>query len=66
LPNFALRVIGKDGRLTVLGAAELATARSAVSTATSRLVGGIGEEEQMTARLVLDHVRRTAEELLRS
>jgi hypothetical protein len=61
----AAGLVGNDGSLTALGATELATGRSAVSAATSRLVDGIGEEEQTTARLVLDHVRRKAEELLR-
>jgi len=61
----AAGLVGDDGSLTALGATELATGRSAVSEATSRLVDGIGEEEQTTARLVLDHVRRKAEELLR-
>lgn len=58
-------LVGNDGSLTALGATELATGRSAVSAAASRLVDGIGEEEQTTARLVLDHVHRKAEELLR-
>jgi hypothetical protein len=61
----AAGLVSHDGLLTALGASELATGRSAVSAATSRLVDGIGEQEQTTARLVLDHVRRKAEELLR-
>lgn len=60
----AAGLVGNDDSLTALGATELATGRSTVSAATSRLVDGIGEEEQATARLVLDHVRRKAEELL--
>jgi DNA-binding MarR family transcriptional regulator len=58
-------LIDHDGGLTALGAAELATGRTAVSAATARLVDGLGEEEQATARLVLDHIRRNAEALLR-
>jgi hypothetical protein len=61
----AAGLVSKDGLLTTLGTAELATARSAVSGTTSRLVDGIGEEELQTARVVLDHVRCRAEELLR-
>lgn len=60
----AAGLVGNDGSLTALGATELATGRSAVSAATSQLVDGVGEEEQATARRVLDHVRRKAEELL--
>ncbi len=58
-------LVSNDSSLTALGATELATGRSAVSAATSRLVDGIGEDEQTTARLVLDHIRRKAEALLR-
>src|SRR4051812_34427043 len=47
----AAGLVGNDGSLTALGATELATGRAAVSAATSRLVDGIGEEEQTTARL---------------
>jgi DNA-binding MarR family transcriptional regulator len=61
----AAGLVSNHGSLTALGSSELATGRSAVSAATSRLVDGIGEEEQTTARLVLDHVLRKAEELLR-
>ncbi len=63
----AAGLVSNDGspRLSALGAAELATGQSAVSAATSRLVDGISEEEQTTARQVLDHVRRKADELLR-
>ena len=60
----AAGLVSNDGSLTALGASELATGRSAVSAVTSRLVDGISEEEQTTVRLVLDHVRRKAEELL--
>ncbi len=60
----AAGLVGNDGSPTALGATELAAGRSAVSAATSRLVDGIGEEEQTTARRVLDHVRSKAEELL--
>ncbi len=62
-----LRIAGlvdSDGLLTAQGTAELTAGRSAVSKATSRLVEGIGEEEQATACMVLDQVRRKAEELL--
>lgn len=58
-------LVGDDGTLTVLGETELAKARSAVSSATHCLMEGIGEEEQETVRLVLDRVRRKAEELMR-
>jgi hypothetical protein len=58
-------LVGNDGLLTELGATDLATGRSAVSAATARMVDGIGDQEQATARLVLDHVRRKADELLR-
>ena len=58
-------LVGNNGSLTALGATELATGRSAVSAATSHLVDEITEKEQTTARLVLDHLRRKAEELLR-
>lgn len=61
----AAGLVSNDGSPTALGTAELATGQSAVSAATSRLVDGISEEEQTTARRVLDHVRRKADELLR-
>jgi len=61
----AAGLVSNDGSLTALGASELAAGRSAVSAATSLLVDGIDAEEQTTARLVLDHVRGRAEELLR-
>lgn len=60
----AAGLVGNDGLLTALGATELATGRSTVSAATARVVDGIGEQEQATARQVLDHVRRKADELL--
>ena len=58
-------LLDHDDAVTALGASELARGRSAVSTVTSRLIEGISDEEQTTARLVLDHVRCRAEELLR-
>jgi hypothetical protein len=58
-------LLATDGMLTPLGKVELASARSAVSAATSRLVNGISDEDQSTARRVLDHVRREADDLLR-
>lgn len=61
----AAGLVGGEGSLTTLGTTELALARAAVSSATSRLVDGIGEEEQAIARDVLDHVRRKADELSR-
>ena len=57
-------LVNNDGSLTAGGAAELAIARSTVSAATSRLTDGLSEEAQATARLVLDHIRGKAEELL--
>jgi hypothetical protein len=55
-----------DGEaLTDAGAVELAAARLAVAATTSRLTDGISDEEQETARLVLDRIRGNAEELLR-
>lgn len=61
----AAGLVDNDGLLTARGVTDLATGRSAVSAATARMVDGIGEQEQATARLVLDHVRRKADELLR-
>ena len=58
-------LINSDDTPTDLGASELAAGRSAVSAATSRLVDGISEEDQTAALLVLDQIRRKAEELLR-
>lgn len=59
----AAGLVDGAGGLTPLGAVELAAARSTVSATTSRLVDGIGEEEQAIARKVLDHVRRRANDL---
>jgi DNA-binding MarR family transcriptional regulator len=61
----AAGLVGRDGLLTTLGATDLATGRSAVSAATARMLDGIGDQDQATARLVLEHVRRKADELLR-
>jgi hypothetical protein len=61
----AAGLVGKDGVLTALGAADLAAGRSAVSAATARMADGLSDQEQATARHVLDHVRRKADELLR-
>lgn len=64
-----LRVAGlvsNDGSPTARGEAELAKARATVLATTSRLTDGLSEEAQATTRLVLDHVRSKAEELLRS
>jgi DNA-binding MarR family transcriptional regulator len=61
----AAGLISNDDSLTAFGTAELDAARSRVSATTSRLVDGLSEEEQATARLALDHVRHKAEELLR-
>ena len=57
-------LLDESGTLTELGAAELASARSAVRAATLRLVEGIDEVQQQTARRVLDHIRNRAEALL--
>ena len=61
----AAGLVHVDGSLTASGTGELAAGRAAVSAATSRLVDGVGEDEQATARRVLDHIRRKADELLR-
>ncbi|MHB1816134.1 MAG: hypothetical protein ACYCUE_15080, partial [Steroidobacteraceae bacterium] len=61
----AAGLISRKGTLTDLGESELTAGRYAVSATTSRLVDGIGEEEQMATLLVLDKIRRKAEELLR-
>ena len=57
-------LVGNDGLLTPLGQSELSAGRKAVSSVTTRLIDGISDEDQATARLVLDHVRRKAEEQL--
>lgn len=57
-------LVGNDGAMTDLGSAELASARATVSETTARLLEGIDEQEQMTARSVLDRVRGKADELL--
>jgi hypothetical protein len=57
-------LVSNDGSLTARGVAELAIARSTVSATTSRLIDGLSEEAQATARLVLDHIRGKADELL--
>jgi hypothetical protein len=59
-------LVGGGGTLTAAGAVELATARAAVAEATGRLVEGIDEAEQETARRVLDAIRLKAEGLLAS
>ena len=59
-------LVNVDGSLTAGGAAELALARSTVSATTARLTDGLSEEAQATARVVLDHIRGKAEELLGS
>ncbi len=61
----AVGLMADNAALTRAGATELASARSAVSATTSRLVDGISAEEQATAHFVLDQVRGKAEELLR-
>lgn len=62
----AVGLVDADDSPTAFGAAELAAARSAVSATTARLVDGIGDEEQATVRLVLEHIRARAEALLRA
>lgn len=57
-------LIDSDGKLTVLGGAQLAAARAAVAATTASLVESLGDDERETARTVLDHVRSRAEELL--
>ncbi|MFI8347726.1 hypothetical protein [Streptomyces sp. NPDC085596] len=57
-------LVGAGGSLTALGAAELRAARSAVAGTTARLVEGVGEADGAATRRVLEHVRRTAEDLL--
>lgn len=57
-------LVGDGGLPTSLGMSELTAGRSAVSAATSRLVDGISDEAQTTARQVLDQVRRRADEML--
>jgi len=61
----AAGLMDDEEALTEAGAAQLAAARSAVAATTSRLTDGITEEEQETARLVLDRIRGNAETLLR-
>lgn len=61
----AAGLLDDSGSLTALGSTELATVRSAVSAAISCMVDGIGDEDQMIARRVLDLIRRKADELLR-
>jgi hypothetical protein len=63
---FAAGLVDGEGALTAAGAAELTTARAAVAEATARLVEGIDDAEQETARRVLDTIRRKAEGLLSS
>jgi hypothetical protein len=58
-------LVSNDNSLTALGTNELKTGRIAVSAATSKLMDGIGEQEQANARIVLDQVRLNADELLR-
>lgn len=60
----AAGLVSTDGSLTTVGATDLMTARSAVAAATSCIVDGISEDDLATARQVLDHVRRKADELL--
>ena len=60
----AAGLVRNDGLLTPLGRSELSAGRKAVSSVTMRLIDGISDEDQATARLVLDHVRRKAEEQL--
>ena len=57
-------LVDSDGQLTALGTTEPTEGRAAVPGATARLVEGLGEEDQRTARLVPDHIRRKADELL--
>ncbi|WP_106850583.1 hypothetical protein [Blastococcus sp. Marseille-P5729] len=57
-------LVDDDGTLTAAGAAELTTARAAVTGTTLRLIEGIDETEQETARRVLDAIRQKAEGLL--
>jgi hypothetical protein len=56
-------LLGRNGALTEQGLAELTRTRSVVSATTARLVEGLDDEAQDTARLVLDHILRKAEEL---
>lgn len=58
-----LRIAGlvdTAGTLTRVGAAELTTARTAVAIATRRLVEGIDDADQETARRVLDVIHSRA------
>lgn len=57
-------LVDDEGTLTAAGAAELTTARAAVTGTTLRLIEGIDETEQETTRRVLDAIRRKAEGLL--
>lgn len=61
----AAGLMNQEDALTDAGAAQLAAARSAIAASTSHLTDGITEEEQETARSVLDRIRGNAEELLR-
>ncbi len=61
----AAGLVVADGAMTPVGISELAAARAVISAATSRLVEGIDDHDQATARRVLDHIRRKAEDALR-
>lgn len=60
----AVGLVNGEGTLTTNGNTVLTAARVAVRETTLRLVKGIDEVEQETARRVLDTIRRNAEELL--
>lgn len=53
-----------SGSQTPLGIEELRNARSAVGAATAQLVEGISDDDQQTARAVLDSIRGRAETML--
>lgn len=59
-------LVDEQHALTAFGRAELSAARAAVAASTARLVEDLGEAEQETTRLVLDRIRRRAEELVRA
>lgn len=59
-------LLAEDDALTEVGDSELGAARAAVAAATARLTEGISEDDQETARVVLDRIRDKAEELLRA
>ncbi|NLE78635.1 MAG: hypothetical protein GX610_03475 [Rhodococcus sp.] len=57
-------LVDSRGSLTRLGESARASARVAVGTATSRLLGDVSAADEATARRVLEQIRARAEQLL--